>query len=476
MVREAGDRQLVDLLEPLEQHVRAAERQGEEEREEPSGGRAEGQGAEPLEPAEVDFAPAVDAVEGLRQGSVGLEESIAMEELGRRGQVAQLQVAPRGGVAEVAEVREPTGDNRVEQLFDELAVGDALGQVGRPDPGRFESGGDSLPEPLAEVVLGPPHGRAEQPIEAGALIARQAGPAQPTRRGPEMLRHVHFAEVRQRVFERRRPRENSQPIGSSRKTSRSWSRQTFCRSCKSRLSGDQNPAAAFSRSGASASDPKAGFPLLDEEGLAKPDGELLERGPGRSPLAEPGLRTRPTGRPRPEDRRPDVVAALGGPTGPVRHPGGTDAIPASYPHSRFAGIGSGETFKPAVGDDRGARVRRAGGPGRGEDRAAVDVTGQHRLDGGGRLDRREDGRPQCRLEGRQLEEPRRERGIGRRVRFRRQQQAVVPQDRAGFFELGPADRADTCFEPGRVDGSGLERARQSALDPRGRAAATLPSG
>ena len=156
----------------------------------------------------------------------------------------------------------------------------------------------------------------------------------------------------------RRPRENSQPIGSSRKTSRSWSRQTFCRSCKQPPLGRPEPGGGVLQERREGSDPEARFPLLDEEGLAQPDGELLERGPGRSPLAEPGLRTRPPGRPRPEDRRPDVVAALGGPTGPVGHPAGTDAILASYPHSRFAGIGSDESFKPAVGDDRGARVRR----------------------------------------------------------------------------------------------------------------------
>src|SRR5262249_9585907 len=123
---QAADRQLVDLLEALEQHERAAEREREEEREEPPGRGAEGQRAEPLEPAEIDLAAAMAAVERRGQGAVSLEELIAAQESRRRSHVAELQVAPRGGIAEVAQVREAARDDRVEQLLDELAIGHAF--------------------------------------------------------------------------------------------------------------------------------------------------------------------------------------------------------------------------------------------------------------------------------------------------------------------------------------------------------------
>ena len=47
-------------------------------------GRAERQSAEPLEPAQIDLAPAVDAVEHFARAPVGLEQAVAPEELGRR--------------------------------------------------------------------------------------------------------------------------------------------------------------------------------------------------------------------------------------------------------------------------------------------------------------------------------------------------------------------------------------------------------
>ncbi len=307
-----------------------------------------------------------------------------------------------------------------------------------------------------------------------------------------MLRHRSLRGwVRQRMFERgaagpartslRPGARAGRPRGSwsrQRRSGRSWSRR--------RLSGDQNPAAAFSRSGASAPTQRLDSPFCTKRALRSRIASCLS-----AALAKARSRSPASGPARRADRVQRIAARTWLPRSAVTtvpapgHPPGTDAIgrlaPARAgsrpeirsPRSRIEPAG------PATAD--GARIRRARGPGRGEDRAAVDVAGQHRLDDGRRLDRREDGRPQRRpgYRRRQLmRNSRRERGVGRRVRFRRQQQAVVPQDRAGFLELGPADRADPCFEPGCIDGSRLERARPvSTLDaPVGRAAATLPSG
>jgi hypothetical protein len=57
----------------FEADVGPAEGQHQEEREEPADGRAEGGGAEPLQPAQVDFAAAVDAVQLAGELPVGAD-------------------------------------------------------------------------------------------------------------------------------------------------------------------------------------------------------------------------------------------------------------------------------------------------------------------------------------------------------------------------------------------------------------------
>ena len=98
-------------------------------REEPSGLGAEGQRAEPLHPAQVELAPAVDAVQRSRQPAVGLQQLVALEEGPGIGGVGQLEVVARQSVAQIAHGQEAPLDNPVQQLLDQFLPGDFLRPV-----------------------------------------------------------------------------------------------------------------------------------------------------------------------------------------------------------------------------------------------------------------------------------------------------------------------------------------------------------
>src|SRR5205807_8811216 len=59
--------------------------------QESAGARRERQRAKPLQPAQIDFGTAIDAVPGDRQAAVRADQAIAQEEFVRVGQVRQLQ-------------------------------------------------------------------------------------------------------------------------------------------------------------------------------------------------------------------------------------------------------------------------------------------------------------------------------------------------------------------------------------------------
>ena len=83
--------------------------------------------------------------------AVGLEQPVAADELERTGQVGELQVAPRAGIAEVAQRQEPAADDPVEKLLDQLGVSHALGQVAGLETGRDQHRFDRRPEPACTL-------------------------------------------------------------------------------------------------------------------------------------------------------------------------------------------------------------------------------------------------------------------------------------------------------------------------------------
>ncbi len=215
-------------------------------------------------------------------------------------------------------------------------------------------------------------------------------------------------------------------------------------------------------------DPEAGLTLLHEERLPQPHGKLPQRCAGRGPRSLVGLRPGPVCQPRPQNRRADGIAARGG--GPGQR---SQALFADPRRGRLLERlvildcfhRSFDLTVCAVFAGRRRRLRRARRPRAGEQGLPVEVPCQHRFDGNRGFDRREHDRPRGGVKASQLEKHRREFGVSRQVGGRGQQQTILPQDRAGFLELGRPDRVDSCRETGGLDLRRFECRVQLALDP-----------
>ena len=207
-----------------------------------------------------------------------------------------------------------------------------------------------------------------------------------------MLRHGHLAEVRQRMFQRppahrEEPAERLEPEDLALVVE-----ADVLQVVEQPLLGGPEPRGGILQQGRQGPDPEAGLPFLHEQGLAKPDREPIERGPGRCPLGLSGVRSGLPGRSRPEDRRPDVVPPLARRPGPFGHFQRMTIGPA--PHRSPARVRPDpESAGPIEPARRGGRLGCAGRPGRGQECLAVNVPGQDGLDRTDRLDRGEDRRP-----------------------------------------------------------------------------------
>ena len=110
-------------------------------------------GTDPLQPAEVDLAAMVDAIEGDGQFRVGAEQGIAAEELARPGQVGQLQPVAGQRVAEIAQGEEAAVHDAVEQLLDDLVAGHALDIGARLQAGLVERAEKQRTKPIPHLLF-----------------------------------------------------------------------------------------------------------------------------------------------------------------------------------------------------------------------------------------------------------------------------------------------------------------------------------
>ena len=131
VVRQAE--QVEDFLDHDDGGEGSAERQRHEARQPPPGPGAEREGAEPLEPAQIDRAAAVDARRPHRQLAVGAQQRVAAQELAPAGQVRELELVARHGVAQLAQRQEAALGHAVEEFLHQLSVGDALGEILRQE-------------------------------------------------------------------------------------------------------------------------------------------------------------------------------------------------------------------------------------------------------------------------------------------------------------------------------------------------------
>ena len=265
-----------------------------------------------------------------------------------------------------------------------------------------------------------------------------------------MFRHGHFAKVRQRMLER--------PPAHRQRTSRRLEPEDLALVVNADVLqvveqpplGRPEPAAARSSKGMSASTQRLASPFWTKRAFRSRTASVLERGPGRGPLGLVGPGSGLVCQSRPEDRRADGVAALGGRSEPRRRaarigsslsPGAAaGSVDLSRLEARLMPRSSLTSTTAAAREHRPAACRRAG-PGR---RDLWPAPPRSRRD----LDRGEHDRQGRGLEVGQLKEHRREYLISRVVRYRGKQQAILPQDTAGLLELGPADSRDPFGEPG----------------------------
>ena len=121
--------QVGQVLQALQGDVCSAKRQRDVARQHPSQRSTECQRTEALRPAQVDFARVVNAVQSGRDTAVGLEQLIADDELPGAGQIGQLKIVARQGVAQVAHRQVTPFHDAVQDLVDELAAGDPFGRI-----------------------------------------------------------------------------------------------------------------------------------------------------------------------------------------------------------------------------------------------------------------------------------------------------------------------------------------------------------
>ena len=86
--------------------------------------RAEGQEAEALDPALVEIAPLVNAVQGDGQAPVQPQHGVAAEEVAGTGAVGLLEMVARNGVADLAQGEKSPLHDAVQQLLDQLLARD----------------------------------------------------------------------------------------------------------------------------------------------------------------------------------------------------------------------------------------------------------------------------------------------------------------------------------------------------------------
>ena len=158
---------------------RPAERQEDVAGQPPAGLGAERPRRQPLQPAGVELAPPVHAVQLRRQPPVEPQQQVAAQVLVRAAQVRELHLPAGDRVADVGEGQEPGRRDAVEQLLDGLRQGRLLRQRRRPQPGVVEGVGQDRPEPLAQPLLGPVQGVLEQPDQGLPVGVGEPGRGQP---------------------------------------------------------------------------------------------------------------------------------------------------------------------------------------------------------------------------------------------------------------------------------------------------------
>ncbi len=158
--------------------------------------------AQPLHPAQIELAAAIDAIQCQGQFAVGPQQLIAADQIARFRQVGQLEIVARDGVAQVAHREEIALADLIEQFLDEFLAGHALGQVLGYEPHRVERGGDVRPDLLPKPGFHATLGLVNQQGKLPALGVGKPHHGQPPSRTPQVLEHEDIALIGQLPLDR----------------------------------------------------------------------------------------------------------------------------------------------------------------------------------------------------------------------------------------------------------------------------------
>ena len=179
------------MVERLHEQESAQERNRHEARHQPSQGGAEVEGGEAFQQAQVDLAAPVDAVEQGCQAAVEPQQGIAADEVLRIGQVRELELIARQGVAQVAERQKAVFQDAVEQFVGQFQEGGALKRTARRQANVFDGAREHGPKAFADTVLAAPKRGLEQAGEMLAVAFGEPGHGQTPGRAADMTRDAH---------------------------------------------------------------------------------------------------------------------------------------------------------------------------------------------------------------------------------------------------------------------------------------------
>ena len=142
------------MLDDDQDHDGAAEGDGQVLRQAAAQERAECQQAESLDPALVEIAPLVNAVQGDGQAWFSRSTASPRKKSRGAGAVGLLEMVAGNGVADLAQGEKSPLHDAVEQLLDQLLAGDDFHEVLRQQADFIERGDDLGAKAVAEAVLG----------------------------------------------------------------------------------------------------------------------------------------------------------------------------------------------------------------------------------------------------------------------------------------------------------------------------------
>ena len=363
----------------------------------------------------------------------------------------------RDRVAQVAERQLADLDRAVEQLVDQLLLGDPLGQVAGVERDRIERGVDPGAQHDPHVAIGALAEVAQHggdPLVIGPRSELVLGEL--ARGGVEVLGDPDLAGRRQRA-DQRAPSARQQPAGDVDRLDVAL--------------GDHARGLQIGEQPHARGEPQhalGGDRLGDRQQRRGPAG-LRRRAADRArqPLAQ---RLQIVSRgvaiagPQRQDRGPRAVALVAGPAGPLARRAIDHGDHAGGARGGGPGGGLGAAAMPGrrlVDDRLPGRARR---PGRREQRRRIDVERDRGVDPRD-LESRERAAERARGKRAELEVERDELDVRGGVAGRRQQPVVLAQHGADLVELGLADPVDPLADRRRGDRAGPGQRVERLVDP-----------